>query len=129
MKKPTDRDHDEGMGGKGLGIACEKSRGGGDKMKNICSVYLLRSRMHDHNPAAVPPAFCAPFYRSCLPSSSCFSFICFCVFFPLSLSSPLLCHPLSYNNMVSMALSQMLKSFKIGRRFHMRLYITAMCWI
>lgn len=29
VKKPTDRDHDEGMDGRGLGMACEKSREGG----------------------------------------------------------------------------------------------------
>lgn len=28
--------------------------------RGICSVYLLRSRMHDHNPAAVPRAFSSP---------------------------------------------------------------------
>lgn len=57
VEKPADRDHDEGMDGEGLGMACEKSRVGGG---NICSVYLLRSRMHDHNPAAVPRAFSTP---------------------------------------------------------------------
>lgn len=49
-KKPTDRDHDERMDDRGVGMACEKSREGGEEMENICSVYLLRSRMHDHNP-------------------------------------------------------------------------------
>lgn len=64
VKKPTDRDHDEGMDGRGLGMACEKSRGGGEEMENICSVYLLRYRMYDHNPPAVPQAFSASLYLS-----------------------------------------------------------------
>lgn len=92
VKKPADRDHDEGMDGKGVGIACEKSREGGEEMENICSVYLLRSRMHDHNPAAVPQAFSAPpsiFLSSSLSmfpplSLSVFSFLSLC---PLTASS------------------------------------------
>lgn len=40
-------------------MACEKSREGGEEMENICSVYLLRTRMHDHNPLTVPQAFTA----------------------------------------------------------------------
>lgn len=48
--KPRDRDRNEGMDGRGLGIACEMNREGGEKRENICSVYLLRSKMHDHNP-------------------------------------------------------------------------------
>lgn len=93
VKKPADRDHDEGMDGKGVGIACEKSREGGEEMENICSVYLLRSRMHDHNPAAVPQAFSAPppsiFLSSSLSvfpplSLSVFSFVSLC---PLTASS------------------------------------------
>lgn len=59
VKKPRDGDHGEGMDSMGLGMACEDSRGGGE-MENICSVYLLRSRIHDHNPAAVPQALSAP---------------------------------------------------------------------
>lgn len=50
VEKPTDRDHVEGTDSGGLGTACEKSRDGGEEMENICSVYLLRSKMHDHNP-------------------------------------------------------------------------------
>lgn len=92
VKKPADRDHDEGMDGKGVGIACEKSREGGEEMENICSVYLLRSRMHDHNPAAVPQAFSAPpsiFLSSSISvfpplSLSVFSFVSLC---PLTASS------------------------------------------
>lgn len=90
VKKPADRDHDEGMDGKGVGIACEKSREGGEEMENICSVYLLRSRMHDHNPAAVPQAFSAPpppLYLSVFLPLRVSSFISLCVFFRLSLSS------------------------------------------
>lgn len=59
VKKPTGRYHAERMDGGGLGMACEKSIEGGEKMENICSVYLLRSRMHDHNPPAVSQAFSA----------------------------------------------------------------------
>lgn len=59
VKQPRDGDHGEGMDSMGLGMACEDSRGGGE-MENICSVYLLRSRIHDHNPAAVPEALSAP---------------------------------------------------------------------
>lgn len=71
--KPRDRNRDEGMDGRGLGIACEKSRGGGEERENICSVYLLRSKTHDHNPPAVPKAFflCLPLFFS-LPPSHCF---------------------------------------------------------
>lgn len=29
VKKPTDRDHEAGMDGQGLGMACEESREGG----------------------------------------------------------------------------------------------------
>lgn len=113
VKKPADRDHDEGMDGKGVGIACEKSREGGEEMENICSVYLLRSRMHDHNPAAVPQAFSAPPPLSfCLPPSPCFLLylsLCFLSsLFVLSL-------PHHNHNLVSMAL---LKSFRIGLRLH-----------
>lgn len=114
VKKPTDSDHDEGMDGRGLGMACEKNREGGEEMENICSVYLLRSRMHDHNPPAVPQAFSAP------PPSPCFLlYLSPSAFFPLSLFVlPLLLLPLSYHNMVSMALSQMLKSVRIGLGLH-----------
>lgn len=114
VKKPADRDHDEGMDGKGVGIACEKSREGGEVMENICSVYLLRSRMHDHNPAAVPQAFSAPPppLSFCLPPSPCFLLylsLCFLSsLFVLSL-------PHHNHNLVSMAL---LKSFRIGLRLH-----------
>lgn len=64
MKKPTDRDHVEGIDGRGLGIgmACERSGEGGEEMENICSVYLLKSRMHHHNPLTVPQAFSASLY-------------------------------------------------------------------
>lgn len=47
-------DHDERMDDRGLGMACENNREGGEDMENICSVYLLRSRMHDHNPPCSP---------------------------------------------------------------------------
>lgn len=100
VEKPADRDHDEGMDSEGLGMACEKSRVGGD----ICSLYLLRSRMHDHNPAAVPRAFStprAPPYPAPLHSHlSVFlpphvpSLISVCVVVPLPLYPPLP-HPLS----------------------------------
>lgn len=117
MKKPTDRDRDEGMDGRGLGMACEKSREGGEERENICSVYLLRSRMHDHNPSAVPRAFSAPsIFLS--PSLSLFPPSFLSVFPFLSLCPPSLLFLLSYHNMVSMALSQMLKSFRIGLRLH-----------
>lgn len=33
------------------------------RWENICSLYLLRSRMHDHNPLTVPLAFCASLNR------------------------------------------------------------------
>lgn len=65
-KKPRDGDHGEGMDSMGLGMACEDSREGGE-MENICSVYLLRSRIHDHNPAAVPTG------SVCSPSAAYFS--------------------------------------------------------
>jgi len=61
-KKPEDRDHGEGMDGRGLGMTCETSREGGEKMESICSLYLLRSRMHDHNPLIAPQAFPGSFY-------------------------------------------------------------------
>lgn len=110
VKKPTDRDQDEGMDGRGLGMACEKSREGGEEMENICSVYLLRSRMHDHSPPAVPQAFSDSFYFSlCLPLLVS-SFIFLSVFPFLCLCPP----HLSYYNRVRMAPSQMLKSFRIG---------------
>lgn len=71
VKKPADRDHVKGMEGRGLGMACEKSRGGGGtKMENICSLYLLRSRMHDHNPLTLPPAFCTSLCRYVAPPPS-----------------------------------------------------------
>lgn len=47
-------DHDERMDDRGLGMACENNREGGEDVENICSVYLLRSRMHDHNPPCSP---------------------------------------------------------------------------
>lgn len=56
MKKPADRDHVEGLVNRGLGMTCETSRAG-EEMENICPVYLLRSRIHDHNPLKVPLAF------------------------------------------------------------------------
>lgn len=62
MKKPADRDHVEGMVNKGLGMACETSKEGGEEIENICPVYLLRSRMHDHNPLIVPLAFPESFF-------------------------------------------------------------------
>lgn len=92
VKKPTDRHHAEGMDGRGLGMACEESREGGEKMENICSVYLLISRMHDHNPPVIPQAFPAFRYLSAPLPLRVSSFIC--VPFPLALSSPIfiLCH-------------------------------------
>lgn len=90
VKKPTDRDHDEGMDGRGLGMACEKSREGGEEMENICSVYLLRSRMHDHNPPAVPQACSASLHLSVSLPLLVSSFISLCVFFPFSLSPPVI---------------------------------------
>lgn len=98
VKKPTDRDHVEGMDGRRLGIACEKSREGGEKMENICSVYLLRTRMHDHNPLTVPQAFTASLslYVS-FPLVSLFLSLCFLS----SLIALLL--SLSYCNTVKMA--------------------------
>lgn len=56
VKKPADRDHVEGMVNKGLGMTCETSRAR-EEMENICPAYLLRSRIHDHNPLTVPLAF------------------------------------------------------------------------
>lgn len=107
VKKPADRYHAEGMDGRGLGMACEKSREGGEKMENICSVYLLISRMHDHNPPAVPQAFTAFVYLS-VPLLLRFSFfIIVCVSFPLALASPILIFLLSYYNMVRVAIAQM----------------------
>lgn len=91
VKKPTDRDHDEGMDGRELGMACEECREGGEEMENICSVYLLRSRMHDHNPPAVPQAFSASLYLSVYLPLLVSAFISVCVFFPLTLS-PSHCH-------------------------------------
>lgn len=88
VKKPADRYHAEGMDGRGLGMACEKSREGGEKMENICSVYLLISRMHDHNPPAVPQAFSAFVYLSVPLPLRVSSFIIACVSFPLALSFP-----------------------------------------
>lgn len=115
VKKPTDRDHDERMDSKGLGMACEKCREGGEKMGNICSVYLLRYRIHDHNPAAVPQAFPALLYLSVFLPFCVLSFIALYVLFPLSFSFHCLLFPLSYHNFFSMAL---LKSFRIGLRLH-----------
>lgn len=88
MKKPADRDHDEGTDGRGLGMACEKSGLGGEEMEDICSVYLLRSRMHDHNPPALPQAFSVPLYLPVFLHVLVSSFVSPCVFSPLSLSSP-----------------------------------------
>lgn len=93
VKKPTDRYHAEGMDGRGLGMACEKSREGGEKMENICSVYLLISRMHDHNLPTVPQAFSAFLYLSVPLPLRVSSFISVCVSFPLALSSPILILP------------------------------------
>lgn len=124
VKKPTDRDHDEGMDSKGLGMACEKSREGGEEMENICSVYLLRSRMHDHNPAAVPEAFSAPLRLSALLALHVSSFIPLCVFVPLSLSSRCFYLPAPYHNLVSMSLLKRLGSGCISM-----LYIAAKCCI
>lgn len=83
VKKPTDRDHDEGMDGRGLGMACERGAEKEEKRwENICSVYLLRSRMYDHNPPAVPPAFSAslylPFFLFTPSSLSVFPFLFLC---------------------------------------------------
>lgn len=72
VEKPTDRDHVEGTDSGGLGTACEKSREGGEEMENICSVYLLRSKMHDHNPFTVPEAFLFVPLSLHLLSSHCF---------------------------------------------------------
>lgn len=128
VEKPADRDHDEGMDGEGLGMTCEKSRvgvGGG-----ICSVYLLRSRMHDHNPAAVPWAFSSsleplchphppplpPPPTLCLPPSPCSLLdLCLCC-----RSSPFVPHcflplSLSCRNLCCVAL---LQSFRIWLRLH-----------
>lgn len=109
VKKPADRYHAEGMDGRGLGMACEKSREGGEKMENICSVYLLISRMHDHNPLAVPQAFSAFVYLSVpLLLLRVSSFIIVFVSFPLALAPPpVLIFPLLYYNMVRVAFPQM----------------------
>lgn len=84
VKEPIDGEHDEGMDGGGLGIACEKSRGGGEEMDNICSVYLLRSRMYDHNPTAGLHAFSAP---SCISPSLTLLPPLFLCFLPISVIS------------------------------------------
>lgn len=115
VKKPKDRDQDEGMDGRGLGMACETSREGGEEMENICSVYLLRFGMHDYNPPTVPQAFCVSLCHSLSRPLGVSVFISVCFFFRLSLSFPYPVY-LPYRNMASMALSQMLKSFRIGFR-------------
>lgn len=71
-KKPADRDHVEGMGGRGLGMTCETSGRRGEEMENICSFYLLRCRMQDHNKQTFPQAFsvCFIIYLS-MPLSYC----------------------------------------------------------
>lgn len=92
VKKPTDRDHDEGMDDRGLGMAYERGAEKEEKRwENICSVYLLRSRMYDHNPPHSPTGlFCFPPSLSLslfTPSSLyVFPFLCLCP--PPSSSSP-----------------------------------------
>lgn len=49
-KKPEDRDHVEGMDGRGLGMTCEMSKEEGENVENICSAYLLRSRICSQSP-------------------------------------------------------------------------------
>lgn len=131
VEKPADRDHVEGTDSGGLGSACEKSREGGEEMENICSVYLLRSRMHDHNPFTIPQAFlyAAPIFTS--------PFLCLlphlsplCLFIPLSLCSSFSSSlPLSCYSTARKARSQILKSFKIGLvRINIRYgYVTVAC--
>lgn len=94
VKKPKDRDQDEGMDGRGLGMACETSREGGEEMENICSVYLLRFGMHDYNPPTVPQAFCVSLCHSLSRPLGVSVFISVC-FFSVSLYPSLttsICH-------------------------------------
>lgn len=67
-------------------MACEKSREGEEEIENICSVYLLRSRMHDHN----SPLQCHRLSLSSVSLPLLISFfISLCVFFPLFVHPPL----------------------------------------
>lgn len=113
VKKPADRDHGGGMDGRGLGMACERSRReGGEKTGNICSLYLLRSWMHDHNHLTVPQASSASLYLYVSPLQLPHLSLC------ASSHNIVLLIPLSLCNMVKMALRQLLKSFRNGFRLH-----------
>lgn len=86
MREQVSRDHVEGMDNMGLGMAGETIQQGGEEMENICSVYLLSSRMHHHNPLTLPVAFLRVLLSLCPPSFP--SHLIYFLLFPFPLLSP-----------------------------------------
>lgn len=118
VKKPADRDHEEGMDGRGLGMACEKSREGGGVFVLFtywdpgCMITtLLQSQrtpqpLSPCPPPSFPPTHLPPlcFLDLCL----CFPFLCLPASLPpsflFSVVSPLCVAP---------------KSFRVWHRLHL----------
>lgn len=86
MREQASRDHVEGMDDMGLGMAGETIQQGGEELENICSVYLLRSRKHHHNPLTRPMAFLWVLLSLCPPSFP--SHLIYFLLFPFLFFSP-----------------------------------------